>query len=81
MGYFGVDKTLNMLKSKIYWPHIGANAQRHCRKCLVCLQAKSKLMPHGLYTPLPIAKSLWEDINMDFILRLHFRTYQNSKGL
>jgi len=25
-------------------------------------------MPHGLYTPLPLACAPWEDIGMDFIL-------------
>jgi len=27
-------------------------------------------MPHGLYTPLPFASAPWEDISMNFILRL-----------
>jgi len=46
------------------------DVQRHCFKCITCLQAKSKVMPHGFYTHLPIASTLWEDISVDFVLRL-----------
>ncbi|XP_052725959.1 uncharacterized protein LOC128194409, partial [Vigna angularis] len=70
MGHHGVEKTLNILKSKFYWPHMRIDVQRHCSKCIACLQAKSKIMPHGLYTPLPIANTPWEDISMDFVLGL-----------
>jgi hypothetical protein len=35
-------------------------------RCVTCHKAKSKLNPHGLYTP----KIPWEDISMDFILGL-----------
>jgi len=70
MGHFGVDKTLDLLKGKFFWPHMRPDVQRHCFRCISCLKAKSKTMPHGLYTPLPIANAPWEDINMDFILGL-----------
>nr|KYP69682.1 Transposon Ty3-I Gag-Pol polyprotein [Cajanus cajan] len=70
MGHFGVDKTLSLLKSKFYWPHMRINLQRHCSKCITCLQVKSRVMPHGLYTPFPIASSPWVDISMDFVLGL-----------
>nr|KYP60064.1 Transposon Ty3-G Gag-Pol polyprotein [Cajanus cajan] len=70
MDHFGVDKTLSLLKCKFYWPHMRVDVQRHCSKCINCLQAKSRAMPHGLYTPLPIASSPWVDISMDFVLGL-----------
>nr|KYP34098.1 Retrovirus-related Pol polyprotein from transposon 17.6 [Cajanus cajan] len=70
MGHFGVEKTLSLLKEKFYWPHMRKDVQRHCFRCLACLQAKSKVMPHGTYTPLPVASSPWVDISMDFVLGL-----------
>ena len=70
MGHFGVDKTLELLKGKFFWPHMRKNVQSHCHRCISCLKAKSKTMPHGLYTPLPFASALWENISMDFILGL-----------
>ncbi|KAH9650499.1 hypothetical protein KPL70_026409 [Citrus sinensis] len=33
-------------------------------------QAKSKVQPYGLYTPLPIHSAPWTDISMDFVLGL-----------
>jgi len=70
MGHFEVDKTLSIFQEKFYWPYMRKEVQRHCHKCIAFLQAKAKTMPHGLYTPLPIASSPWEDISMDFILGL-----------
>jgi len=37
---------------------------------VACLQAKSRVMPHGLYTPLPIPSAPSVDISMDYILGL-----------
>ena len=44
--------------------------QKFCERCIVCKKAKSKVMPHGLYTPLPIPDSPWIDLSMDFVLGL-----------
>jgi len=30
MGHFGVDKTLELLKEKFFWPHMRRDVQRHC---------------------------------------------------
>lgn len=41
-----------------------------CSRCAVCKLAKSKVQPHGLYTPLPIPSHPWTDISMDFVIGL-----------
>jgi len=46
------------------------DVQRHYHRCISRLQAKSKTMPHGLYTPLQIPCVPSEDISMQFILAL-----------
>ena len=46
------------------------DVERICETCIMCKQAKSKLKPHGLYTPLPIPSEPWTDISMDFVLGL-----------
>jgi hypothetical protein len=59
-----------MLSDHFFWPHMRRDVQRHVERCITCLKAKSRLNPHGLYTPLPIPNVPWEDISMDFILGL-----------
>ena len=46
------------------------NVERICGRCVTCRQAKSRVQPHGLYTPLPIPSKPWIDISMDFVLGL-----------
>ena len=68
MGHFGVRKTLDVLSDHFFWPHMKRDVERLCEKCITCKQAKSKVMPHGLYTPLTITSEPWVDISMDFVL-------------
>jgi len=70
MGHHGVDKTLTILKGKLYWPYMRVDVKRHCSKYIACLQVNSKIMLHGLYTLLSIASTTLEDINMSFVLGL-----------
>ena len=54
MRHFGVTKTLAILQEHFYWPHMKRDVKRNCGRCVTCKQAKSKVQPNGLYTPLPI---------------------------
>jgi hypothetical protein len=70
MGHFGVAKTLDILKEHFYWPHMKRDVIKVCETCLECKKAKSRVQPHGLYTPLPIPVHPWTDVSMDFIIGL-----------
>uniref|UniRef100_A0A2N9IA55 RNA-directed DNA polymerase n=1 Tax=Fagus sylvatica TaxID=28930 RepID=A0A2N9IA55_FAGSY len=70
MGHFGVAKTLAILQDHFYWPRMKRDVERICGRCVTCRQAKSKVQPNGLYTPLPIPSEPWIDISMDFVLGL-----------
>ncbi|GAB2279375.1 hypothetical protein Dimus_039348 [Dionaea muscipula] len=70
MGHFGVAKTLAILQEHFFWPHMKKDVERVCDRCITYRQAKSRVQPHGLYTPLPIPTDPWIDLSMDFVLGL-----------
>jgi len=76
MGHFAVAKTLDVLHMHFFWPHMQKSVHNLCDKCIACRKAKSRVQPHGLYTPLSIPTMPWVDISMDFILGLP----KTSKG-
>ena len=41
-----------------------------CKQCFKCKEAKFKIQPHGLYTPLDVPSEPWIDISMNFVLGL-----------
>jgi len=70
MGHFWVAKTLDTLHGHFFWPNMRKSIHNFYDKCIARRKAKSKVQPHGLYTPLPIPYKPWVDISMDFILGL-----------
>ena len=70
MGHFGVAKSLGVLQEHFYWPHMKRDVERIYRRFITCRQAKSRVQPHGLYTPLPIPGEPWVNLSMDFLLGL-----------
>jgi hypothetical protein len=69
-GHFGQKKTYELLGDHFYWPKMRRDVIRFVERCITCHKAKSKLNPHGFYTPLLAPKIPWEDISMDFVLGL-----------
>ena len=53
-----------------FWPKMKRDVERACARCITCRQVKSRVLPHGLYTPLPVPSAPWVDISMDFVLGL-----------
>ncbi|KAF3630335.1 putative 60S ribosomal protein L7-3-like [Capsicum annuum] len=70
MGHFGVEKTLKILEEQFYWLRMHKDVARICGQCVECKGAKSRLQPHGLYTPLSTPLRPWLNISMDFMLGL-----------
>ena len=70
MGYFGVRKTLDVLHEQFFWPKMKRDVERACARCNTCRQVKSRVLLHGLYTPLLVPSAPWVDISMDFVLGL-----------
>ena len=59
IGHFRVAKTLEVLQEPFYWPHMKRDVERICGGCITCRQTKSRVQPHGFYTPLPIPIQKW----------------------
>ena len=68
MGHFGMKKTLEILHEKFYWPSMKHDPHYVCDKCIPCKQTKSKVMPHGFYTPLHVPNHPWINVSMEFVL-------------
>ena len=80
MGHFGAKKTESVLIDHFFWPRMRRDVERYILRCEICRKAKSRLNPHGLYTPLSIPSTPWEDISMDFVLGLP-RTKRGSDSV
>lgn len=70
-GYSGVYRTYSKLAQSLYWLGMKKSVTDFVAKCLVCQQHKYLASsPQGLLQPLPIPHVVWEEVSMDFIVKL-----------
>ncbi|PKU62072.1 RNA-directed DNA polymerase [Dendrobium catenatum] len=69
-AHVGRDKTIEQLQLRFFWPHLRKDVTKFIERCSVCQSYKSGGQTAGLYLPLPVPASIWEDLSLDFILGL-----------
>ena len=70
-GYFGRDKTIELVKKHYWWPKMDQDIVDYVRRCDTCQSTKvPSRKPYGFIVPLSIPNRRLYSISMDFITRL-----------
>lgn len=70
-GHSGFYRTYKQISSNIYWFGMTKSIKKFVHQCDTCQRYKhSTLAPAGILQPLPIPSAIWDDISLDFIIRL-----------
>ena len=81
MGHLGMDKTLERLSRRFFWPKLEQSVRAYVRSCPACQRNKaSNQRPAGLLQPLPIPDRRWESVSMDFVMPLP-KTQSGHEGM
>ena len=71
MGHRGAQATILAMEIYFYWPQMSYDIQEYISQCMVFQKMKyDHTKPYGLLQPLPIPKTPWEPVAMDFIFGL-----------
>ncbi|KAE8681498.1 Detected protein of unknown function [Hibiscus syriacus] len=70
-GHPGQKRTMALLETTYFWPHMKDSVELYVKICLVCQQDKvENRQPAGLLEPLPVPQRPWDSIALDFISAL-----------
>ena len=79
VGHFGIDRALDLLRDRFYWPHMMEEAKEYVSTCRKCQIAKGKqqlasLQPDHADVPMEL-------VHMNYLTFEHVRTGQDVKIL
>ncbi|PKI64041.1 hypothetical protein CRG98_015573 [Punica granatum] len=67
-GHFGAQATAKRIASLLHWKGMWKQVKQFVRECQVCQENKTEHLAYpGLLQPLPMPRSVFTDITMDFI--------------
>ena len=70
-GHFGIEKTVEVLKRKYYWPQLTRDVKEYIHRCPACqLNKIRRHKPWGLLSPLPVPDTAWRHFSLDFVTDL-----------
>ena len=70
-GYFGQNKTLELVHRGYSWPSLHADVQQFCKSCVTCIRSKPQChKPYGSLKQPSIPERPWNSISIDFIEKL-----------
>lgn len=70
-GHFGFLKMLHYVKRQFWWPRMKASVEDYVKRCPICTTVKHQVgKPLGLLQEVVDPTRPWQDIAMDFIVKL-----------
>ena len=67
-GYFGVDRTTDLLRRTYYWPTLAKDVNNYVKSCDTCQRNKAVTQaPAGLLKPIDVPRDRWDVVTMDFV--------------
>lgn len=67
-GHPGIEKSMELISRKYWWPSIAHDVQRYVKSCSICTTTKSpRCLPPGKLMPLPTPNRPWSHLAIDFL--------------
>lgn len=70
-GHLGASKTKKQIGRSYFWPSLSRDVKKYVHTCAVCQRTKASTQRTlGLLAPLPTPTRPWQEISMDFVVKL-----------